>query len=469
MNAPPAKKITDIFWDQCQHGTWFFPPWHRGYLVALENILRSIIVKKFNGPAAWALPYWNYLKQSSNYAEYKIPPAFTQKTLPDGSTNPLYVPERYGPNGDGNAFVEVGMDINTDANDECQWDPIYSNPRDPKQDPPTPPNQPGNIYGDHYGGAQTGFSHGNGGFGDLEMNPHNFVHGMVGGNNANGQSGLMGVPATAALDPVFYLHHANIDRMWAAWNVTGKNNNPVSANWLSGPTAHGNSRFAMPLDAKATPWYYTPQDVQSTATLKYNGATYAYTYDDLTLTSYDKTPPKNLPKSLTERLTTFGVKDTSKINLMTHKDKTELVGATGGSLSLKSGETITNIKLDNATWKMVSESMLKASTSSLPDRVYLLLEGVKGANDTNFLSVYVNQKFVKTISLFGLHAASLTEGSHGGAGLTYQFDITNIVDDMQLNQKINVSSLEIEIKTKKPIPEGSKITVDRIGVYRRGQ
>ncbi|WP_369420946.1 tyrosinase family protein [Algibacter mikhailovii] len=33
----------------------------------------------------------------------------------------------------------------------------------------------------------------------------------------------MGVHGTAALDPIFFLHHANIDRMWDAWNITGGN------------------------------------------------------------------------------------------------------------------------------------------------------------------------------------------------------------------------------------------------------
>ena len=45
-------------WNQCQHATWFFLPWHRMYLFHFENILRSLL------PAAdrdtFALPFWDY-------------------------------------------------------------------------------------------------------------------------------------------------------------------------------------------------------------------------------------------------------------------------------------------------------------------------------------------------------------------------------------------------------------------------
>ena len=61
--------------------------------------------------------------------------------------------------------------------------------------------------------------------GNLESNPHNQVHVDVGGNSPDGQTwGLMSDPGIAALDPIFYLHHCNIDRMWAAWNANGNPN-----------------------------------------------------------------------------------------------------------------------------------------------------------------------------------------------------------------------------------------------------
>ncbi|HEU4417253.1 MAG TPA: tyrosinase family protein, partial [Candidatus Angelobacter sp.] len=47
----------------------------------------------------------------------------------------------------------------------------------------------------------------------IESNPHNNVHVDIGG--------LMGSPLTAAQDPVFYVHTANIDRLWNLWLAQG--------------------------------------------------------------------------------------------------------------------------------------------------------------------------------------------------------------------------------------------------------
>lgn len=45
----------------------------------------------------------------------------------------------------------------------------------------------------------------------LQVGMHNLVHVWVGGTN-----GTM-LPSTSPNDPVFFLHHANVDRLWALW------------------------------------------------------------------------------------------------------------------------------------------------------------------------------------------------------------------------------------------------------------
>jgi hypothetical protein len=60
--------------------------------------------------------------------------------------------------------------------------------------------------------------------GVLENEPHNNIHGLVGGRN-----GWMSNPNTAARDPIFWLHHANIDRLWERWlEQGGGRENPVN-------------------------------------------------------------------------------------------------------------------------------------------------------------------------------------------------------------------------------------------------
>src|SRR5262249_57470534 len=58
--------------------------------------------------------------------------------------------------------------------------------------------------------------------------PHGVVHTTVGG-----RGGLMSSVPTAAGDPIFWLHHANIDRLWNVWLNQGEGRtNPVDPAYL---------------------------------------------------------------------------------------------------------------------------------------------------------------------------------------------------------------------------------------------
>ena len=63
--------------------------------------------------------------------------------------------------------------------------------------------------------------------GNFESNPHDLVHVYVGWRISDTNYGLMADPGTAALDPIFYLHHGNIDRMWEVWNASGNPIRPI--------------------------------------------------------------------------------------------------------------------------------------------------------------------------------------------------------------------------------------------------
>ena len=200
---PPAVQAR--FWQQCQHQTWYFLSWHRGYLAAFEAIVRSAVVK-LGGPPDWALPYWNY---SADAQSRKLPGAFSATKLPDGSDNPLFTARRYG-RGDGTIVIDPRDVMLTALNER-----YYAG---------TGPN---GATG--FGGLKTEFNH----FaaagdethnynGQLEGRPHNIIHVRVGGftdPNDPLQAGLMTNPDTAALDPIFWLHHANIDRLWESWRL----------------------------------------------------------------------------------------------------------------------------------------------------------------------------------------------------------------------------------------------------------
>src|SRR5262249_3184594 len=159
------------------------------------------------------------------------------------------------------------------------------------------------------------------------------VHGLVGGGLPDGTYGLMSDPGIAALDPVFYLHHCNIDRLWAVWNAAG-NRNPTDPSWLNGPAAVGQREFIMPLPANSA-WVYTPQQMDSLSKLD-------YTYDSLPALA----PAVNV---LSQRLIRLGavaaaanVKEGAPVD---HGEEEELVGASQEPLPIKGASAVTTVRL----------------------------------------------------------------------------------------------------------------------------
>jgi tyrosinase len=45
-DQPPSAGLVGQFWAQCQHGSWYFLPWHRGYLLAFEANIRACGARK---------------------------------------------------------------------------------------------------------------------------------------------------------------------------------------------------------------------------------------------------------------------------------------------------------------------------------------------------------------------------------------------------------------------------------------
>lgn len=445
-NIPTSPQPTAAqqaqFWNQCQHGTWFFLPWHRGYLYALEKNLRGIIMEK-GGPADWALPYWDYFGSNT---QYQIPPAFTAKTLPDGSPNPLIVSARYGPQNNGNIFIPLAA---WNINQDCQKDTSFEG------------DQP-----DFYGGSATGFEHsGYADRGSIEDNPHNIVHSAIGGQNPNtGRGGLMSVPNTAGLDPIFYMHHCNIDRMWAEWNESNKDN-PKENAWLNGPTATGDRKFYMPNPDQST-WEFTPKMMTNITQL-------GYAYEEIA--SVEIRP---MFSRKVKRLRKIGLPlaQAENFSIMKKKPNTELVGASSTSLSIGASGTRTDVKLENNSWKKVNkkfnkfraiENFAKFSESDAPDEMFLQLEGVRGKEDSIVCTVSVNQKYVGHISFFGLQNATAKNEAHGGGGLTIKLDITKVIDELQLSNAEDVSNLDVLIQPVNMVAKGNELSVDRISIYRK--
>lgn len=146
-------------WNTCTHGTIFFWSWHRMYLYWFERIAR-----KMSGDPNWALPYWNW----SSPSERQLPAAFRD------TTSVLYTVNRDPAMNDGTGSLP-GTDVSFSA-----------------------------------AFAFTSFASANG---SIQGTPHGDVHVDIGG--------WMGSVPTAGQDPIFYLHHCNIDRLWNLWLAQG--------------------------------------------------------------------------------------------------------------------------------------------------------------------------------------------------------------------------------------------------------
>ncbi|MFT3718606.1 tyrosinase family protein [Pseudorhodoferax sp.] len=173
MKALPASDRrswnaqAQIHFDHCPHGNWFFLPWHRAYLLYFEQICREL-----TGAQDFALPYWNWTCQR------QIPAPF----LGDAG-NPLFAPGRSGVPPAALPDDAVGPGVMQDILDEPNFALFASSPAAALR-PPV-------------------------GYGPLEGTPHNSVHGFVGGVMNNFQS---------PRDPVFWMHHNMIERVWWEWN-----------------------------------------------------------------------------------------------------------------------------------------------------------------------------------------------------------------------------------------------------------
>ncbi|MCD7450218.1 hypothetical protein HAX54_004515 [Datura stramonium] len=192
------------------HFSWLFFPFHRWYLYFFERILGSLI-----DDDTFALPFWNYDSQ----AGMQMP------SLYNVVNSPLYDPNRnqnhYPPN-----VVDLGFTtIDLDASDQQK---INNNLTMMYRQMLTNAPCPQLFFGNPIRGGEQPIR----GMGTIENIPHNAVHRWVGNPNNKFREN-MGTFYSAARDPIFYAHHANIDRMWTIWKTLGgKRRDFTDRDWL---------------------------------------------------------------------------------------------------------------------------------------------------------------------------------------------------------------------------------------------
>lgn len=233
-------------WANCTHGdgdanfeksvTLNFLLWHRLYIWHLEQIVRELSGKK-----DFALPYWAYTDKTDSLTNRTLPSSFRN------AKSTLFEKARYQDLNDGKSIAaEYSKKLDLTSLFEHTDYEIFS----------------GNIDGV----------------------PHGFMHNYTGGAqkgqkkaiyfnsiyNSNTQGGLMAYVESAGFDPIFWLHHANIDRIWQQW-TNSANGKEVCLDSLQ--------KYAWPnytfFDAKGKKVNYSIEEVHKVI---YTGMD--YTYDD---------------------------------------------------------------------------------------------------------------------------------------------------------------------------------------------
>lgn len=221
----------------CPHGNWWFLVWHRGYLAHLENICREL-----TGETEFALPFWDWTQET------KVPASFWQGVLtptaagfePDAAS---FTAKFRGPMEDyWNSMSTAQMDAQMARgamiplvlryNDfPSFWASMefhfQSQPRSLTQANPdlnalaknavststitdalSPAEFVAGSGASRFESGMTASHHHMATQAIIESQPHNLVHGAIGG-----QMGAWLSPT----DPIFFMHHCNIDRLWHVW------------------------------------------------------------------------------------------------------------------------------------------------------------------------------------------------------------------------------------------------------------
>jgi tyrosinase len=189
----PRSTLANETWNTCQshsgQNSNYFLPWHRLYINYIERIVRQVC-----GNPDFTLPYWNYT--SSDPAQRGVVPE--QFRMPDDPVfGSLYRPERGTLANSGQPIQKYQpgdvMDITT-ALSCANYSTVDS---------------------------VQGFCR------SIDSGIHGRIHVLTGTSKGMGE-----VPY-AGRDPLFFVHHANIDRMWASWNKNGGKNPPATEPWTT--------------------------------------------------------------------------------------------------------------------------------------------------------------------------------------------------------------------------------------------
>lgn len=358
------KNLANEMWNTCQSHLGqpenFFLPWHRMFVFYFESMIRAV-----SGSANFTLPYWNYSVPKPDPNHGVIPPEF--RVEGDPIFGSLYVCKRNTGVNSGTPIDQGQADdpLSTVALRQCTYGPSGSLP---------------------------GFCQA------LDFGLHGTVHVLTG----NGQN--MGSVPWAAYDPIFWLHHCNIDRLWASWNAAGRKN-PTDSTFL-------NKKFVF-VDQNGN-------RVEATISNFLNIAALNYKYDKLESVT-NICPPVAPTAAAPRKLVT----QATPITLGAGPVRTTLAAPPSPQATVPLATRIENLPPDHRLYIVVRN----LKTDVQPEVLYhLYLELPADAPGEAATEYYVGN-----INFF---AAEHSHGAGGDADRFYSFDITDLAKRLKAKGRL---------------------------------
>ncbi|HEX5306829.1 MAG TPA: tyrosinase family protein [Dyella sp.] len=198
----------------------------------------------------------------------------------------------------------------------------------------------------------------------FETLPHNPVHNIIGG--------AMGSVTVSPRDPIFWLHHANVDRLWAAWVSAGNGRSmppKTDAYWK------GSFNYGSGVPTMARTWAYSTTGL-------------GYQYEDETMPTSLPALPSLAPMSAV----------TMQASSSTLPQALVMTLGNGQPLSLDERSVTVTVPLDDAGRSRVRSLLLRRSPKGaapvVNDAVRLVLDGVRltrlGLESGFFYKLYIN-------------------------------------------------------------------------------
>ncbi|MER8722327.1 tyrosinase family protein [Mesorhizobium sp. M0999] len=411
---PKILEVRDFF-NQCPHfgaPSAEFLPWHRAYLYFFERILRAA-----SGNPALTLPYWDY----TNEAQRTFPREFARFVVPGSGgneVNPLYHRNRQL------SFVAGTHALTAEAVaiDDLMLEPNFF----------------GRTDEDGFGGGLSDADAGTKGL--IERRPHDQLHFAIGGQIGDVSGAMADVPR-AAFDPIFWVHHSNIDRIWAIWS------GDPGRKWGALPPA---SYF----DTDA--WIFfdgdgTQKTVQRRIYFNHRDLGYVYADEDLSKA------PLALPPATGGDPGVFDVAARSRA----------VIAATRALVFSSTEPTVVNFS-DTAKFDSADTTLQDAMASDVDD-ILVAFNGLSFRNaPLSGFDVYVNpgpadtrasSPYLGTLGLFGL------DHSHHGPAGSQSFNVTERLRAMPKTSDLIIKIVPFDLLTSDsegPLRNGVELEVASI-------